>query len=220
MMDYDTRKEIMNARRGLLVIFIFFVSATTALWSQAAPTPSAQPAASAVPALPADIPDTAERFKFLMMGNEAGQQAVWTASDGKLHVFFQFNDRGRGPKTTSILRVDSNGVPVSETVTGNDYLKSSVDETFSNAGGLAQWKNTAEKGEKKISAPAYYAPLNGAPSEFGLLARAALQNGGKIALLPEGEARVQRVSDVEVASGAQKKRVALYSITGLDFSPT
>ena len=219
-MDYDTRKEIMNARRGLLVIFIFFVSATTALWSQAAPTPSAQPAASAVPALPADIPDTAERFKFLMMGNEAGQQAVWTASDGKLHVFFQFNDRGRGPKTTSILRVDSNGVPVSETVTGNDYLKSSVDETFSNAGGLAQWKNTAEKGEKKISAPAYYAPLNGAPSEFGLLARAALQNGGKIALLPEGEARVQRVSDVEVASGAQKKRVALYSITGLDFSPT
>ena len=219
-MDYSTRKEIMNARRGLLVIFIFFVSAATALWPQTASTPSAQPAASAVPALPADIPATADRFSFLMMGNQAGQQAVWTAGDGTLHVFFQFNDRGRGPKTTSILKLDSNGVPVSETVQGNDYLKSPVDETFTNTGGTAQWKNTAEKGEKKVSAPAYYAPLNGAPSEFGLLARAALQNGGKIALLPEGEARVQRVSDVEVASGAQKKRVALYSITGLDFSPT
>ena len=219
MMDYDTRKEIMNARRGLLVIFIFFVSATTALWSQAAPTPSARPAASAVPALPADIPDTAERFKFLMMGNEAGQQAVWTASDGTLHVFFQFNDRGRGPKTTSILRVDSNGVPVSETVTGNDYLKSSVDETFSNAGGLAQWKNTAEKGEKKISAPAYYAPLNGAPSEFGLLARRSSQ-WRQDRSAPRRRSAGQRVTDVEVASGGQKKRVALYSITGLDFSPT
>jgi imidazolonepropionase-like amidohydrolase len=201
-------------------MLIFFVSASTALWSQTAPAASAQPAASAVPALPADIPATAERFTFLMMGNQAGQQAVWTASDGTLHLFFQFNDRGRGPKTTSILKLDSNGVPVSETISGNDYLKSPVDETFTNVGGIAQWKNTAEKGEKKISAPAYYAPLNGAPSEFGLLVRAALQNGGKIALLPEGEARVQRVTNLEIASGAQKKRVALYSITGLDFSPT
>ena len=219
-MDYGPRKEIMNARRGLLVIFIFFVSAATVLWSQTAETPSTQPAASAVPALPADVPATAERFKFLMMGNEAGQQAVWTASDGTLHVFFQFNDRGRGPKTTSILKLDSNGVPISETVTGNDYLKSAVDETFTNTGGIARWKNTAEKGEKKVFMAAYYAPLNGAPSEYGLLVRAALQNGGEIALLPEGEARVQRVTDLEIASGAQKKRVALYSITGLDFSPT
>jgi imidazolonepropionase-like amidohydrolase len=210
----------MNPRRALLVIFIFSLSAATVLWSQTAQTPSAQPAASAVPALPADVPATAERFKFLMMGNEAGQQAVWTASDGTLHVFFQFNDRGRGPKTTSILKVDSNGVPVSETVTGNDYLKSPVDETFTNSGGIAQWKNTAEKGEKKVSAAAYYAPLNGAPSEYGLLVRAALQNGGRIALLPEGEARVQRVTDLEIALGTRKKRVALYSISGLDFSPT
>ncbi|MGC2247895.1 MAG: amidohydrolase family protein [Terriglobales bacterium] len=210
----------MNACRALLVIFTFFVSTATALWSQAAQTPSAHPAASAIPALPADIPATAERYSFLMMGNQAGQQAVWTADDGTLHLFFQFNDRGRGPKLTSVLKLDSNGIPISETITGNDYLKSPVDETFTNAGGIAHWKNTAEKGEKKISTPAYYPPLDGAPSEYGLLVRAALQNGGRIALLPEGEARVQRVTDLEVASGAQKKRVALYSITGLDFSPT
>ncbi|MGA9472204.1 MAG: amidohydrolase family protein [Terriglobales bacterium] len=210
----------MNARRGLLVIFIFFVSAATVLWSQTAETPSTQPAASAVPALPADVPATAERFKFLMMGNEAGQQAVWTASDGTLHVFFQFNDRGRGPKTTSILKLDSNGVPISETVTGNDYLKSAVDETFTNTGGIARWKNTAEKGEKKVSAAAYYAPLNGAPSEIAILVRAALQHGGKIALLPEGEARVQRVTELDVEAMGHKKHLTLYAIAGLDFSPS
>ncbi len=222
MMEYGPRKETMNARRGLLVIFIFFFSgsALTALWPQTAPAASAQPAGSAVPALPPDIPATAERFTFLMMGNQSGQQAVWTASDGTLHLFFQFNDRGRGPKTTSILKLDSGGIPISETITGNDYLKSPVDETFTNAGGIAQWKNTAEKGEKKISAPAYYAPLNGAPSEYGLLVRAALQNGGKIALLPEGEARVQRVAELDVEAASKKKHVALYSVTGLDFSPS
>jgi imidazolonepropionase-like amidohydrolase len=202
------------------LIFLYPLCAVSALWAQTTPTAAVQPTSSAVPALPAEIPATAERYSMLMMGNMAGQQAVWTASDGTLHMFFQFNDRGRGPKTTSVIKLDANGIPVSEAITGNDYLKSPVDETFTNAGGDAHWKNTAEQGEKKISASAYYAPINGAPSEIALLAHAAIQNRGKVALLPEGEARVERISELEVAGGEQKKRVALYSITGLDFAPT
>jgi imidazolonepropionase-like amidohydrolase len=212
----------MSIRRVSVIALICFfsLSGVSALSAQGNPTAPAQPAASAVPVLPAEIPATAERYSMLMMGNMAGQQAVWTASDGTLHMFFQFNDRGRGPKTTSIIKLDANGIPVAETITGNDYLKSRVDESFTNAGGEAHWKNTAEQGEKKVSAPAFYASLGGAPSEIALLAHAALQNGGKIALLPEGEARVERVAELEVAGRSQKKRVALYSITGLDFAPT
>ncbi|MGA7287575.1 MAG: amidohydrolase family protein [Terriglobales bacterium] len=175
---------------------------------------------SAAPALPADIPATADHYSMLLMGTLAGQQAVWTASDGTLHIFFQFNDRGRGPKTTSVLKLGANGIPVSETVTGNDYLKSPVDENYSLESGTARWTNTAEQGEKKISAPAVYLALNGAPSEIALLARAALQNGGKIALLPEGEARVQRMTELDVEASGHKKHVGLYAIAGLDFSPT
>lgn len=182
---------------------------------------SAPPATSAVPTLPADIPATAERYSFLMMGNLAGQQAVWSGSDGTVHAFFQFNDRGRGPKTTSILKMDSAGIPVSEAISGNDYLKSPVDENFLLTGATARWKNEAEHGEKKVSAPAFYVGLSGAPIETGLLVHAALANGGKIALLPEGEARVQRVADLDIEAAAnQNKHVTLYSITGLDFSPT
>ncbi len=66
-----------------------------------------------------------------MMGNLAGQEAVWTAPDATLHIFFQFNDRGRGPKTTSVLKVGPDGIPVSEVITGNDYLKSPVNENYS-----------------------------------------------------------------------------------------
>ncbi len=62
---------------------------------------------SAVPALPAEVPATADRYHVLIMGNRAGQQAVWTAPDGQLHIFFQFNDRGRGPQTTSILKLNA-----------------------------------------------------------------------------------------------------------------
>ncbi len=178
------------------------------------------PPQSAAPTLPADIPATAERYSMLLMGTVAGQQAVWTASDGTLHIFFQFNDRGRGPKTTSVLKLDANGIPISEIVTGNDYLKSPVSETYSLEAGIARWKNTAEQGEKKVSAPAFYSALNGGPSEIALLAHAALQHDGKIALLPEGEARVQRVTELEVEVAEKIKHVALYAITGLDFSPT
>ncbi len=204
----------------LLTIVPVLLSAILCTPRLTAQSSSAQPPQSAAPALPADIPAAAERYSMLLMGTLAGQQAVWTASDGTLHIFFQFNDRGRGPKTTSILKLDANGIPVSEAVTGNDYLKSPVNETYSIEAGTARWKNTAEQGEKKVSGPAFYSALNGGPSEIALLAHAALQNGGKIALLPEGEARVQRMTELDVEASGHKKHLTLYAIAGLDFSPT
>src|SRR5208282_6301414 len=213
------KDHLMTTTKSSVIISILPILLGSILWSQQTPPPSA------VPALPADIPSTADRYSFIMMGNLAGQQAVWTASDGTLHVFFQFNDRGRGPKTTSILKLDPSGIPLSEVITGNDYLKSPVTENYSFEAGTAHWKNDDEQGEKKISAPAFYSSLNGGPSEIALLAHAALQNGGKIALLPEGEARVQRITELDLeATGkdaaGHKKHVTLYAIAGLDFSPT
>jgi imidazolonepropionase-like amidohydrolase len=196
----------------LNVVLILPILLSSVLWPQPQP--------SAVPALPADIPSTADRYSVLLMGNLAGQEAVWTADDHTLHVFFQFNDRGRGPKTTSILKLDSSGLPVSEVITGNDYLKSPVSETYSLEAGTARWKNNAEQGEKKISAPAFYSDLNGGRSLIALLAHAALQHGGKIALLPEGESSVQRLKELDLEAAGHKKHVALYSATGFDFSPS
>src|SRR5580693_4565282 len=74
---------------------------------------------SNVPPLPSDIPADANRSSVLMMGTLAGQQATWKTSDGQLHVFFQFNDRGRGPKTTTVFILGKNGNPVSEVIKGN-----------------------------------------------------------------------------------------------------
>src|ERR1700679_758353 len=64
---------------------------------------TAMPQQSAMPALPSDIPSTARHYVVLLVGGPAGKQASWTTSDGALHIFFQYNDRGRGPATTSIL---------------------------------------------------------------------------------------------------------------------
>ncbi len=154
-----------------------------------------------------------------MMGNPAGRQAMWTAPDGSVHILYEYNDRGRGPQTTSILKLDARGALIAETVTGHDYLKSPVRENFAQVSGVAHWKSDSEQGDKKVTTPALYVAANGAPAELALLARTALSNGAHMALLPEGEATVARVSQLNLESSGKKKRVTLYAISGLDFSP-
>ena len=200
-----------NLTRATIVSFLLAV----ACWAQ---KPPATP--SAVPTLPADIPGMAQRYSVRIMGMSAGQQAVWTAADGSVHIFYQYNDRGRGPKTTSILELDAKGVPVAESVSGNDYLKSPVHESYTLTSSAARWSSNYEKGEKTLAATAIYVPINQAPWELGILAKSAMGNGGRVNLLPEGEARVDRLDGLNLESSGRQKHVTLYAISGLDFSPT
>src|SRR6266852_1037318 len=204
---------VMNTHRmsAMVLLIVTTILATLAVAQQTVAP------ASNVPALPADIPADSKRWSVLSMGILAGQQATWITPDGKLHAFFQFNDRG--PKTTTVLTVDANGIPSSEITDGNDYLKADVHEEFSLSAGNARWKNKAEQGQKKITAPSFYVTIHGPPEESALLVRAALANQGTVALLPEGEARVRKIGEREVETGEKKQRLSLYSFTGLDFSP-
>ena len=108
----------MNSRnRNFIWVPLIFLALGSGLNAQKSAN-----SGSNVPALPADIPGSAMRYSELIMGNLSGQQAIWTTPDGKLHEFFQFNDRGRGPKTTSVVTLDPEGIPIAETISGNDYL--------------------------------------------------------------------------------------------------
>src|SRR5262249_19745878 len=120
-------------------------------------------AASNVPELPRDVPQTATFYDIQILDQLAGQMAAWTAPDGKLHVFYQFNDRGRGPKTYSRFTFDKTGIPTDVETDGNDYLKDPVHESFKLANGVAVWKNKAEQGSTKLDAPAFYASMFGPP---------------------------------------------------------
>ena len=83
----------MNSRnRNFIWVPLIFLALGSGLNAQKSAN-----SGSNVPALPADIPGSARRYSVLIMGNLSGQQAIWTTPDGKLHEFFQFNDRGRGP---------------------------------------------------------------------------------------------------------------------------
>ena len=189
-----------------------------------AQAPAGAPGQSNAPAqlvtVPAEVPADAVRYAFLLAGNKAGLMAVWATPDGARHSFFAFNDRGRGPSILTRCVLDKAGLPAELDATGNDYLKGPVNEHFRMTGTplRASWSNKAEKGEKSLSGPAFYVPIDGVlASELGAALLAA--PGGKLPLLPEGEARIERVLDRTVEAGGKKQHATLYEESGLGFTP-
>jgi len=184
--------------------------------AQQAPTPSPDVQASLV-AVPKEVPADARRYTILLAGNKAGVVAVWATPDGAHHDFFGFNDRGRGPAITTRISLDANGIPTEIDASGNDYLKRPVSERFRLAGGKASWSNKSEKGEKPVPGPAFYVPIDGFLN--GELERALLAApGGRLPLLPEGEARIEKVLDRPVEVGGKKRTATLYEVVGLAFT--
>jgi hypothetical protein len=184
-----------------------------------ASAPDARPDEGGVPAIPPTVPSDATRYSVLSSGNLAGNQAVWKSAGGRRHVLFQYNDRGRGPRIETVTTLGADGIPMSTENTGHDYLKGKVEERFSIKGGVARWKNKAESGERPVKGAVFFPSFYGPPDEFALLAKALLRAGGTLPLLPEGEARIEKVREVTLTANGKSRPVTLYAIRGFEFSP-
>jgi hypothetical protein len=164
---------------------------------------------------------TETRYTVLMAGKPAGVQTSAVKATGERELMFEYNDRGRGPKLTSRMRLDTNGLPVSIDTTGNDYLKVPVTESFKVADNVARWKSEAESGEKQLTGRAYYLSMQSVPEDVALLANALLKApGNRLTLLPDGEASLKRTSELTLKDRQRTRRVSSYEITGLGFTPT
>ncbi len=181
---------------------------------------AAQPQ-SPLPELPADIPKDASIRMLLTDKAPSGQDAVWQTPDGIIHEFFQFNDRGRGPKIYTAYRLDANGLIVMEESKGVDYMKNDVEEHFSLVDGKATWKNQAEESEQAKANGKFYIDLNGGPESGAILARALLnsKSNGTLPVLPGGAASIRKLQSVAVEAKDKKPTVTLYEIAGLAYTP-
>ncbi|MFL6237246.1 MAG: amidohydrolase family protein [Thermoanaerobaculia bacterium] len=140
--------------------------------------------------------------------------------DGEETVNLKLEDRGRGQDLTLQLRRDGSGVPLREHLTGVDYWKNPVDERFEITGKAAAWSDPLETGTKRLSAPAFYITRRGSYIEIGLLAIALLQSPRhRLPLLPEGEARIERVAAARAEAGGKARDLSLYAISGLGAVP-
>lgn len=162
-----------------------------------------------------------ERSEVLTMGTKAGFQEARYADDGSVRVHYEFNDRGRGPKYDAEYRIAADGGLGAMTNKGNDYFKAAVDESYSRDGKTFRWKNSSEDETRTVEGPAFYLSLNGMPEEFVLLTRALLQAPDhRLAILPAGEARIEKLTDLKVKGKPGAKNVTLYAVHGLDLTPS
>jgi imidazolonepropionase-like amidohydrolase len=163
------------------------------------------------------VPDGV-RYTVILVGNRAGEQVVRSLPTGERDVHFEFNDRGRGPKVDERIECDAAGVPTRFEISGNDYFKGAVDEHFRRDASSATWQSAQEHGTRPSPGAAFYLPFDGTPLDSGLLARALWRAPGhRLALLPEGEASIERVGEKTLRRGPDAKTVTQYAITGVDF---
>jgi hypothetical protein len=175
---------------------------------------------SPMPQLPPDVPKDAAVRMVLTDGTPSGQDAVWRSGDGTIREFFQFNDRGRGPKIYTTYRLDSKGMIVSEDSKGVDYMQNAVEEHFSLVNGKASWKNQAQDEHHPDANGKFYIDLNGGPESGAVLARALMAAGtGTLPILPSGKASITKLQSVPVDAGGKKQTTTLYEIDGLAFTP-
>jgi cytosine/adenosine deaminase-related metal-dependent hydrolase len=176
------------------------------------------PTTGAAPDSPVPPPPTA--FVVILGGHQAGTMTVQPTAPSTYRVTFEYTDRGRGPQLDSTIRLGPDSTPVGVETTGHDYLKGPVAERFERTAAGAAWSSGGGNGNRTVSGHTFYLPFDGTPFDTGLLARALLQEpGGAIALLPEGEATIEKVGALELATDKQHRIVVQYAIAGLDFEP-
>lgn len=211
--------------RGVAPILLPVLALLLPAAGLAAAPPPPEPGAPAAAEAPRSAPPV-RRWVLLIQGNRAGELTVAespaTASTSAAETWHMaFNDRGRGPDLTTRLTLAADGTPAEEETTGNDYLKAPVEESFSRHGAAATWKNPNEAGTTSVEGAAYYLGSYSAAPDVGLLARAlAAAPGNRLPLLPEGEARLERLGTLEVSAGGERRTLTHASITGLGFTPT
>jgi amidohydrolase family protein len=140
---------------------------------------------------------------------EVGEQRCTIVSPRERVCDWSFRDRGLGPKLKARIVVDDRGLPWLVENTGVDYDHNPVSERFTRT--------------PSVAANAFYVtpPALQSPEEQAVLARALLRAPNhRLALLPSGEAAIERIGELEVRHGDARKKVVQYEITGLEMVPT
>jgi len=153
-------------------------------------------------------------------GNRAGRQTVTELGADSMRAEYEYDDRGRGDHIIATWTLDAAGVPLAYASHGVNHMKVPVDERFTLSHGAAHWKSRAEHGEQALDGEAFFVPIDAPPALFGVLARALLKAAHyRLRLLPAGEASIEAVGSLPIATRSGSITLTRYRISGLEFAP-
>ena len=181
---------------------------------------TALPALAQVPAAQlATPPAGARHFIIESTGGKHGDSWMWTAADGTRMGRESMNLRGQVWETDTSGKAGADGLPAAITVRGVSPQGDAA-ESFAVEAGKAVWKSQIDAGDVAYGAPAFYATMGGPASLTAWLIEALIASPDKsLAMLPGGRATAKVLTTAEVGSGASKKTVTAWAVSGLSTSP-
>jgi hypothetical protein len=161
------------------------------------------------------------RYTVLTTEKVSGKLLRWTEGPEKIFYAYEYNDRGRGPKLRVNIVLNEHHV-ISRKVTGVDYFKGAVNESFDIANGVAKWSNKIENGQKSVTSPVLYSPLNSIPAEVEWDIKMALKvpHIQEIETVPSGKLKVEHVKNHTAKVNGFPEELELFSFTGSGGPPT
>jgi hypothetical protein len=150
-------------------------------------------------------------YSVVAKGKITGGQKVWKSSPNEYHYTFQFNDRGRGDSTASVLHTNTDGLISSLQVAGVDYYKNPYAESFSIMGDSAVWTVNGERKSKKFNNDLY--ATNAAPAIFEVMLKWIIKQPGKrAAILPDGFVHVGDPVQKEITLNDKLFKLKLFPV--------
>ncbi len=165
------------------------------------------------------LADSTLDYDVLYAGTKSGALRTVVGENGRMHVSFSYRDNGRGPDSEEDIAALPDGTLKSYRQTGKNTYGAILDERFSISGKRASWRTPADRGSRDLEGPALYLPTYGSPEVNAVIVRASQKAGGKIAALPGGLLRSEKLADARVGPSGAERAVALYAIFGADLQP-
>ncbi|MEP2240190.1 MAG: amidohydrolase family protein [Maribacter sp.] len=157
------------------------------------------------------------KYDVVFRENIAGKYEKTILSDGSLQYTYNYTDRGRGPEITEDIVLNDQNYIISESITGVNYLKDSINESFKGSSGSASWSNPMSKDEADFEGDKLYFRHDGSPAVYEILAQLLVKSENKkINLYPKGEVELINEYSITLSDGTI---VDLLMIKGLEMNP-
>lgn len=161
-------------------------------------------------------PAAAADYALSVQGRPIGTMKVDGAPGRRTIAYETGGDRGLKGRT--VVELDPNGLVSRLDYSGKSALTGDQFERFEAKDGRATWVTGIDEG--KAPAGAFYNALGSNAEHLAILARALLDApGGRLPLLPSGEASISKADRIEIATPAGPAAVDLYLISGLSKRP-
>lgn len=194
--------------KGFCLLIATYASASIAVAAQT----------TSPPADIADVPDNARVWTVQNLRGKSGEESLWLDASGSYHS--RFTAAG-GETLDCFIAVNRQGLPVRLEISGSSQ------EKFRIVAGTAEWQAGSITHRSSAPRAAFYVS-NSTPVPFAqgsvtplvVLLRALLADADhKLATLPSGEARLERLTSATVSQGTDSRKLTAWRLSGLGLSP-